>query len=127
NQDGSASVTGPIITGTPRLLIGGSVPGPWYLNGLVDELSLYNRALSQTEIQSIYNAGAAGKSNPNCVPPSTNAVGWWAGDGNAYDLAHTNFGSLHNGATNAAGIAGLAFSLDGSDDYVQIPDNSDLN
>jgi hypothetical protein len=125
--DGSAGVSGQIAGGDESLLIGGSVPGPWDLNGLVDELTLYSRALSQTEIQSIYNAGAAGKSNPNCVSPSTNAVGWWAGDGNAYDLAHTNFGSLHNGATNAAGIVAQAFSLDGVNDYVQIPNNTDLN
>src|SRR6266700_2178255 len=127
SQDGSASVTGPIITGTPRLLIGGSVPGPWNLNGLVDELSIYNRALSQTEIQSIYNAGAAGKVNPNCVSPSTNAVGWWAGDGNAYDLAHTNFGTLHNGVTYKSAVVGQAFSLDGVAGYVQVPNAPDLN
>ncbi len=32
-----------------------------YLSGPLDELSLYNRALSQTEIAAIYNAGSAGK------------------------------------------------------------------
>lgn len=32
-----------------------------YLNGALDEVSTYNRALSATEIQSIYNAGSAGK------------------------------------------------------------------
>jgi hypothetical protein len=35
------------------------------LKGLVDELSVYNRALSAAEIQAIYNAGSAGK----CLPP----------------------------------------------------------
>ena len=33
-------------------------------NGLIDEAALYNRALSQSEIQAIYNAGSSGK----CVP-----------------------------------------------------------
>ena len=32
--------------------------------GLLDELSLYDRALSETEIRSIYEAGAAGKAKP---------------------------------------------------------------
>jgi hypothetical protein len=32
-----------------------------FFNGLVDELSLYGRALSATEIKAIYNAGSAGK------------------------------------------------------------------
>ena len=35
------------------------------LKGLVDELSVYNRALSATEIQAISNAGTSGK----CLPP----------------------------------------------------------
>jgi hypothetical protein len=125
--DGSASLSGAITTSSEKLLIGGSVPGPWDLNGLVDELSVYNRALSQTEIQTIYNAGAAGKSNPNCVSPSTSAVGWWPGDGNAYDLAHTNFGSVHGGVTYKSGVVGQAFNFDGSTGYVQVPNNTDLN
>ena len=37
--------------------------GPY--NGLLDEVSIYNRALSAGEIQAIYNAGSAGK----CLPP----------------------------------------------------------
>lgn len=35
-----------------------------YLTGPIDELSLYNRALSQAEIQAIVNAGSAGKCAP---------------------------------------------------------------
>jgi hypothetical protein len=34
------------------------------LDGLLDEMTLYNRALSQPEIQAIYQAGAAGKCRP---------------------------------------------------------------
>jgi hypothetical protein len=36
--------------------------------GLIDELAVYNRALAATEIQSIYNAGSAGKC-PVAYPP----------------------------------------------------------
>ena len=35
--------------------------GSRYFNGQIDEPAIYNRALSQSEIQSIYNAGSAGK------------------------------------------------------------------
>jgi hypothetical protein len=46
--------------------------------GEVDEVSLYNRALSTTEIEAIYNAGSAGK----CVDPliktqPQSQVGYW--------------------------------------------------
>jgi hypothetical protein len=37
-------------------------------SGLMDELSLYARALSQTEIQTIYNAGASGKCQGSSPP-----------------------------------------------------------
>ena len=42
----------------------------YFFNGLVDEVSLYNRALSATEIQAIYAAGSAGKCPPSPMPPS---------------------------------------------------------
>jgi hypothetical protein len=33
----------------------------YFFNGLIDEISIYNRALTQDELQAIYNAGSAGK------------------------------------------------------------------
>ena len=36
-------------------------PGTRYFNGLIDEVSIYDRALTNAEIQSIYSAGEAGK------------------------------------------------------------------
>lgn len=41
----------------------------WYFSGLIDELSIYDRALSAAEIQSIYNAGSAGKCTTGCGGP----------------------------------------------------------
>lgn len=38
-------------------------------SGLMDETSVYARALSQTEIQAIYNAGASGKCPPGLAAP----------------------------------------------------------
>ncbi|HTL56951.1 MAG TPA: LamG-like jellyroll fold domain-containing protein [Candidatus Limnocylindrales bacterium] len=65
NLDGSLPVTGPITVSDMPLLIGGHAEGPWNFNGVVDEVSLYNRALSSSEIQSIYDSDSAGK----CVTP----------------------------------------------------------
>jgi len=47
------------------------------------------------------------------------------GDGNANDIVGSNNGTLMIGATFAAGKAGQAFSLDGTNDFVSVPD-SDL-
>jgi len=38
------------------------------LNGLIDELSVYNRALTSNEVVAIFNAGAAGKCKLPCAP-----------------------------------------------------------
>lgn len=67
--DHGEPLTGPIITTSQPLVIGGSVPGPWDFNGRVDELSLYHRALSAAEISAIFAAGSAGKCAPTAVAP----------------------------------------------------------
>jgi hypothetical protein len=59
--DGSAAVSGPVLTSDQPLVIGGESPGPWNFQGLIDEVSLYDRALSETEVRAIYGAGSAGK------------------------------------------------------------------
>jgi hypothetical protein len=74
----SVAVTGPVVTTTGPLKFAGYGFGPWTLPGRVDEVSLYNRALSGTEIQAIYQAGNAGK----CFAPSITSqpqgqVGYW--------------------------------------------------
>src|SRR5262249_37373024 len=43
--------------------------------GQLDEVEIFNRALSQAEIQAIYNAGGAGKCKP-CVEPPSGMVAW---------------------------------------------------
>jgi len=49
-------------------------------------------------------------------------MAWWTGDGDASDFAGTNNGVLMNGATaTASGLVGEAFSFDGLDSYVQLP------
>ncbi len=104
---------------------GRDCPGRFF-NGILDEVTIYNRALSPSEIQSIYIAGGAGKDNPDCVTPPANAVGWWAGDGRADDLIGINDGALQGNATYSSGEVGQAFDLDGDNSlssYVQVPDN----
>ena len=110
------------IPGSGAPLMIGQAEG-FYFNGSLDEATLYHRALSDAEISAIYAAGGAGKENPNCVAPASNAIGWWAGDGNADDLVGADNGTLQGGATYSAGEAGSAFDLDGSSGYVQVPDN----
>jgi len=57
-----------------------------------------------------------------CAPPPSELLSWWPGDGNAHDIVGLNHGTLINDATFAPGWVGQAFSLDGIEDYVELPD-----
>jgi hypothetical protein len=100
-------------------------------NGLIDELSLYSRALSESEVRAIYDAGAAGKcppvTPPSCVPAPAALISWWPAEGDAQDIVDNNHGALRNGATFAPGKVGQAFNLDGVNDYVEVPNSASLN
>ncbi|MBI5100222.1 MAG: laminin G domain-containing protein [Nitrospirae bacterium] len=92
-------------------------------NGLVDEVEIFDRALSLAEIQAIYNAGTAGKCR-SCTPPPSGMISWWGGDNNGLDMVGTSNGTLVNGATYASGKVGQAFSLDGVNDYIEMTGSS---
>ena len=99
-----------------------------YFPGLIDEVSLYDRALFAGEVNAICLAGAAGKckSAPACIACPESAVSWWAAEGDATDSFGANGGALQNGAGFAPGIVGQAFSFDGASQAVQIPYSANL-
>jgi uncharacterized protein (TIGR03437 family) len=71
------------IATTGRFQIGRFPGFPQYFQGRIDEVEVFNRALSQAEIQAIFNAGSAGKcksGGANCptisgFSPTSGAVG----------------------------------------------------
>ena len=97
-----------------------------FFSGLIDEVEIYNRALTAGEIAAIVNAGNAGKCR-TCAPPPADLVSWWPGDDNAFDIADNNDGTLQNHATFAPGVVSQAFSFDGVDDFVEIADAANLD
>ena len=95
-----------------------------FFDGLIDEVRVYNRALSAAEIQALYNSSAA-----KFAPPSnTGLVGYWSFDDGA-GISATDFSGKNNagvfpgGTSNPTwvdGKRGKALSFDGSDDYVDV-------
>ncbi|MHB9080190.1 MAG: type VI secretion system tube protein Hcp [Pirellulaceae bacterium] len=61
---------------------------------------------------------------PITLPPET--VGWWPGEGTAEDIAGDHDGMLFNGVSFAPGMVAQAFSFDGVDDHVAIPNGSPI-
>ena len=127
---GDLSNTGPLRIGNV------AVPGlPANYDGIIDEVSLYNRALTATEVQAIFNAGSLGKcveiTPPppvtNCVPSPAGLVGWWKGEDNGNDSAGTNNAAVSAGVTYAPAEVGQGFSLDGQANQIIVPDAPVLN
>jgi len=102
--------------------------GTTFFNGLIDEVRVYNRALSGAEIQALYKSGAA-----KFAPPTNKGlVGYWsmnegtgtvAGDGSG----NGNRGTLTGGPTWVDGKRGKALNFDGTNDYVDSVDGASLN
>lgn len=101
--------------------------------GKIDELSLYNRALSAAELQAIYAAQSAGKCQPTppppppCVPPVANMVSWWPFDGTAEDLAGSNHGTLLGDPVFGSGKVAQALQFDYANDAMRVSANPTLD
>jgi hypothetical protein len=64
--------------------------------------------------------------SPSCFPSPAGLIDWWQAEGSTVDAVGTNNGSLINGAAFAPGKVGQAFSLNGVNQYVSIPDSASL-
>ena len=125
--EGAGAATFPIDYGTTPLYLGtAQVPFSGYFNGVLDETSIYNRAISAAEAASIYNANSSGKCKPVATNPAANQIAWFSGDGDTRDFLGLNpNGILHGDANFKVGRVGQSFNFDGTGDYVEIADDAD--
>src|SRR3989344_5209907 len=103
--------------------------------GSLDDVRIYNRALSPTEVAELYKTGAAEIGHSN-VGISDGLVGWWNFDGPSMDWRKNqvadksgqgNTGTLVSMSTTTSPVAGQigqALKFDGVDDYVTTPINN---
>ena len=107
------------------LFFGGDNSYPF--NGSLDDIAIYNRALTEQEIQNLYT----GTTPPPCVSLPSNLqqglVGYWPFCGNANDESGNGNDGVVNGATlteDRFGNAGAAYGFDGVDDFIEVQDNA---
>jgi hypothetical protein len=111
------------------LLIGAQVDGldTYFSQTMIDEMSLYNQALSQSQIQSIFNVGRAGKTTTTavCTPAPSGMVSWWRAETDAKDSYGANHGSF--GGSYMGGQVGQTFRVVDPASKVTIPASPSLN
>ncbi|HKS38959.1 MAG TPA: LamG-like jellyroll fold domain-containing protein, partial [Verrucomicrobiae bacterium] len=93
--------------------------------GKIDEVDVWNRALSPNEIRAIYLAGSLGKCGAQTFKHPT-PVSLWPAEGTAADFVDGNPGTLVGGVTYATGMVGRAFSFNGTGE-VLVNNNANLN
>jgi hypothetical protein len=90
-----------------------------FMDGQLDEVAIFNRALSLPEVRTLYANGSA------VSDTVAGQVSWWKADGDATDAIDGNDGTLVNGVSFAEGRFSQAFAFDGVDDFVRV--NNALN
>jgi hypothetical protein len=101
-----------------------------YFNGHIDDIGIWNRALTQQEITNLYNASLPNTSIPifNCpgafMSPqlASGLVGWWPFCGDADDESGNGNNGTVNGATLTSdrfGNGNSAYEFDGVDDLIE--------
>jgi len=95
--------------------------------GGIDEVAVYNRALSASEIQAIFAADAKGKCTDADLCTIPGMVTWWPGEEDGSDRHGTHDGELLNGVEFVPGQVGAAFRFDGLDARVRVPASPELD
>jgi hypothetical protein len=129
--------TGGVTGGTGGFVIGMS-EGGWLFDGLIDEVGLWKRVLSTSEISQLYNSGSglaypfsnkrltANKSSIGS-PGSANLVLWHTFDGpylnttTSTDRSANGYnGTLSGGPVPVLGKVGQAMKFDATNDYIDL-------
>ncbi|MDD3927789.1 MAG: LamG domain-containing protein, partial [bacterium] len=91
----------------------GGLPG-YYFQGTIDEVKIYNRVLSDAEINENYSLASRWRFNENS-------------GSTAFDTMETNNGTLINGPAWTSGKWGSGLLFDGIDDYVNCGTDASLD
>jgi hypothetical protein len=102
-------------------------------NGLLDDIAIFNRVLTEQEIQALYT-GQCPTIAANCTPLPSNLqnglVGYWPFCGNANDESGNGNDGTVNGAVlteDRFGNANSAYEFDGLNDAISVAHSNSIN
>ncbi len=127
----SMTATSGSVSNSDSFVVGDDTGGQRNVNAAIDEVRVYNTALTAAQIQSLYNLGQSDKTNSSILQPQgtgrldSGLAGYWKLDentGTSAADASTNGsnGTLTNGPTWATGQIGSGVTFDGTNDYITI-------
>ncbi|OGJ86761.1 MAG: hypothetical protein A2268_13905 [Candidatus Raymondbacteria bacterium RifOxyA12_full_50_37] len=118
-----------IIPNDHELTIGGRQSGTGaydaIFKGALDEIRIYNRALTQVEINTLYH-----ETNDSTHEIDSTLIAYYAFSGSAIDSSIYGNHGIVNGATLTSdrfGNPNYAYLFDGSNDYISVPDTVSLD
>lgn len=134
--------SGTIVSNTNNILISDSLSASNFFDGIMDEVRVYNRALSAAEVKYLYDKSAPATatkiSSDQNSEQTSGLVGLWSFNGPdinwATGVVSDRSGSGNNGVpvnmstttSPVMGIVGQGLSFDGVDDYVTMGDVLDF-
>jgi len=100
---------------------------PYWLNGTLDDIRIYNRAITSDEVVSLYN-----QPNPaiNLVNINDGLMAYYPFTGNDLDSSGNHNNPTFNNATPTTdrfGTANSAYYFDGASSFMEIPNSATLN
>ena len=125
----TTSIPTPNAANSVAMKIGTDAAGnPYFFHGKIDDISIYNRALTQQEITNLYTSTIPVSCLPAYVPTS-GLVGYWPFCGNANDESGNGNNGTVNGATLTSdrfGNVNSAYDFNGTSDFIDVADNTAL-
>jgi hypothetical protein len=112
--DDSGSLRSTADWGIGNLIGTTGYPKTVWFEGEIDEVKIYDYALSAGEIEALYDD----------IMKQPQLLAYYPLDGDTNDYSGNGNNGANIGAAFTEGVKGLALSFDGIDDYVRIPESS---
>jgi len=126
---GQATSTDNKVGITNKIYIGGNINTDYEFNGTIDEVMIFNRSLTASEILELYNESLVSHqvilkgSGDNELLNETGLVGHWNLNGNALDSSgEGNDGTVTGAIVTNKGKFKQAYEFDGVNDQIEIAD-----
>lgn len=128
SQVSNRATTGTVLRTSDPLWIGGNRPYGEYFHGVIDEVRLYARALSTSEVRADMSTPIASGG----TSPAAGLVGAYAFDAGSGTVAadasrNGNAGAIYGATWTARGRFGRAMRFDGAGELVRVPASESLN